>query len=73
MDTSMDQQEEFINDVPRFDVKYYFGWRSKMKAYLKKFGVWEIFINQQEGQSNSSERCKEEQYNSSEISRGWTS
>ena len=45
MDTSMGPQEEFINDVPRFDVKDYFGWRSKMKAYLKKFGVWEIVIN----------------------------
>ena len=41
----MDPQEEFINDVPRFDVKDYFGWRSKMKAYLKKFGVWKIVIN----------------------------
>ena len=38
-------QEEFVNDVPMFDVKYYFGWRSEMKAYLKKFGVWEIVIN----------------------------
>ena len=41
----MDPQEEFINDVPRCDVKYYFGWRRKMRSYLKKFGVWEIVIN----------------------------
>ena len=33
------------NDVHVLDVTKYFDWRSKMKAYLKKFGVWEIVIN----------------------------
>ena len=33
------------NDVPILDMTDYFSWRSKMKAYLKKFGVWEIVIN----------------------------
>ena len=33
------------NDVPVFDVTDYFGWRSKMKSYLKNFSVWEIVIN----------------------------
>ena len=23
----------------------YFGWRSKMKSYLKQFGVWKIVFN----------------------------
>ena len=23
----------------------YFGWRSKMKSYLKQFSVWEIVVN----------------------------
>ena len=27
------------------DVTDYFNWRSKMKEYLKKFGIWDIFIN----------------------------
>ena len=33
------------DEVPVLDVTDYFGWRSKMKAYLKKFGVWEIVVN----------------------------
>ena len=33
------------NDIPILDMTDYFNWRSKMKAYLKKFGVWEIVIN----------------------------
>ena len=33
------------DEVPVLDVTDYFGWRSKMKAYWKKFGVWEIVIN----------------------------
>ena len=37
--------ESSRNDVHVLDVTDYFGWRSKMKAYLKKFGVWEIVIN----------------------------
>ena len=37
--------ESSSSDVPVLDVIDYFDWRSKMKAYLKKFGVWEIVIN----------------------------
>ena len=33
------------NDVPILDMIYYFDQRSKMKAYMKNFGVWEIVIN----------------------------
>ena len=33
------------NDVLVLDMTDYFNWWSKMKAYLKKFGVWEIVIN----------------------------
>ena len=31
--------------MPILDVTDYFDWRSRLKAYLKKFGVWEIVIN----------------------------
>ena len=42
----MEGEAEFTaNDVPIFDMTDYFGWKSKMKAYLKKFGVWEIVVN----------------------------
>ena len=44
----MDTKEEKVCisvDVPVFDKNDYFGWRAKMKAYLKKYGVWEIVIN----------------------------
>ena len=34
-----------FSDVPVFDKNDYFGWSAKMKAYLKKYGVWEIVIN----------------------------
>ena len=40
-----EKEESSINDVPILDMTDYFSWRSKMKAYLKKFGVWEIVIN----------------------------
>ena len=33
------------SDVPVLDIADYFRWRSKIKAYLKKFGVWKIVIN----------------------------
>ena len=33
------------NDVPVLDIADYFSWRGKIKAYLKKFGVWQIVIN----------------------------
>ena len=39
------KKESSSNDVPVLDIVDYFSWRSKMKAYLKKFGVWEIVIN----------------------------
>ena len=34
-----------VDVVPVFDKHDYFGWRAKMKAYSKKYGVWEIVIN----------------------------
>ena len=34
-----------VDVVPIFDEIDYFGWRARMKAYLKKYGVWEIVIN----------------------------
>ena len=37
--------ESPINEVLVFYMTDYFGWRSKMKSYLKKFSVWEIVIN----------------------------
>ena len=40
-----EKKESSSNDVPILHITYYFSWRSKMKAYLKKFGVWEIVIN----------------------------
>ena len=42
----MEEKKELSsNDVPVLDVTDYFSWRGKMKAYLKKFGIWEIVIN----------------------------
>jgi len=44
----MDTMEEKVCtsiDVLAFDKNDYFGWRAKMKTYLKKDGVWEIVIN----------------------------
>ena len=40
-----EKKESSSNDVPVLDIADYFSWRSKMKAYLKKFGIWEIVIN----------------------------
>ena len=40
-----EKKESSSNDVPVLDITDYFSWRSKMKAYLKKFGIWEIVIN----------------------------
>ena len=40
------KEESSSNDMPILDVTDYFSWKSKMKAYLKKFGIWEIVINQ---------------------------
>jgi len=40
-----EKKESSSNDVPILDITDYFIGRSKMKAYLKKFGIWEIVIN----------------------------
>ena len=37
--------ESSRNDIPILDVRDYFDWRSKMKTYLKNFGVWQIVMN----------------------------
>ena len=47
-DTKEEKEEKVcipFDNVPVFDETDYFGWRAKMKAYLKKYGVWEIVIN----------------------------
>ena len=33
------------HEVPVLEKSDYFGWRSKMKSYLKQFSVWEIVVN----------------------------
>ena len=40
-----EKKESSSNDVPILDIADYFSWRCKMKAYMKKFGLWEIVIN----------------------------
>ena len=41
----MEGSTKLINhEVPVLKKSNYFGWRSKMKDYLKKFGVWEIVV-----------------------------
>ena len=48
MDTKEDKEEKVcisVDVVPIFNKHDYFGWRAKMKAFLKKYGVWEIVIN----------------------------
>ena len=48
MDTKEDKEEKVcisVDVVPLFDKHDYFGWRDKMKTFLKKYGVWEIVIN----------------------------
>ena len=40
-----EKEKSSNNDVTVLDVTYFFGWRSKIKAYMKNFGVWEIVIN----------------------------
>ena len=48
MDTKEEKEEKVcipFDDVPVFYEVDYFGWRARMKAYLKKYGVWEIVIN----------------------------
>ena len=47
-DTKEEKEEKVcipFDNVPVFDETDYFGWRARMKAYLKKYGVWEIVIN----------------------------
>ena len=39
------KEKSSSTDMPIIDMPYYFSWRIKMKAYLKKFFVWEIVIN----------------------------
>ena len=42
----MEENEESLsNYVLVLDMIDYFSWRSKMKAYMKNFGIWEIVIN----------------------------
>ena len=45
----MDTKEEKVcipvDTISVFDKVDYFVWRARMKAYLKKYGVWEIVIN----------------------------
>ena len=43
----MDAKTESLSndEVLVLDVTDYFGWRSNMKYYLKKFSVWEIVVN----------------------------
>ena len=38
------KEDSSSNDVHVLDMTDYFSWRKKMKAYLKKFGVWVIVI-----------------------------
>ena len=47
MDTKVEEEEKVCPsvDVPVSNKHDYFGWRAKMKAYLKKYGVWQIVIN----------------------------
>ena len=44
--------ESSSSDVPILDMTYYFIWRRKMKAYMNKFGVWEIVISNPLAPSN---------------------
>ena len=42
----MEGSAKLINhEVPDLEKSDYFGWRSKMKGYLKQFCVWEIVVN----------------------------
>ena len=45
MDTVEEKVFIPVDTVPVFDKHDYFGWRARMKAYLKKYGVSEIVIN----------------------------
>ena len=40
-----ENKESSSNGMPILDITDHFSWRRKMKAYLKKFGIWEIVIN----------------------------
>ena len=69
------KEESSSNDMPIFDMTDYFSWRSKMKAYLKKFGVWEIVINPPSPSNKRGKVAaqKEGQCYSLEVPHGWTS
>ena len=59
----MEGSENIINhEVLVLEKSYYFGWRSKMKDYLKKFGVWEIVVNPP-NQPNKKTKTAIEKYN----------
>ena len=45
MDTKEEKVCISVDVVPFFGKHDYFGWRAKIKAFLKKYGVWEIVIN----------------------------
>ena len=60
-----EKKESLSNDVPILDITDYFSWRRKMKAYLKKYGVWEIVINpcspsNKKGKSTAQKEAKNE-------------
>ena len=40
-----EKAESLSNDVAIVAITDYFNWRSKLKAYLKNFGIREIVIN----------------------------
>ena len=40
-----EKKDSSSNDMTILDITDYFSWRRKMKAYLKKFGIWKIVIN----------------------------
>ena len=49
---NMEGSAKLINhEVPDLEKSDYFGWRSKMKSYLKQFIVWEIVVNPPKGPS----------------------
>ena len=47
------------NEAPIFEKSYYFGWRSKMKKFLKQFSVWKIVINPPVHPSNRTKKMVE--------------
>ena len=59
----MEGSTKLINhEVPVLEKLDYFGWRSKMKDYLKNFSVWEIVVNPP-NQPNKKTKTIVENYN----------